>query len=64
MATDIVDKELKEERNARWDTVFRESAHQAGDTDQLKASIVQGIYKPRAISMRLLLGWAMVRAPR
>jgi class 3 adenylate cyclase len=40
MATDIADKELKEERNARWATVFRESAHQAGDTDQLKATIV------------------------
>jgi class 3 adenylate cyclase len=40
MATDIADKELKEERNARWETVFRESAHQTGDTDQLKATIV------------------------
>jgi class 3 adenylate cyclase len=41
MATDIADKELKEERNARWATVFSsESAHHAGDTDLLKASIV------------------------
>jgi class 3 adenylate cyclase len=40
MATDIADKELKEERNARWETVFSESAHQVGDTDQVKATIV------------------------
>jgi class 3 adenylate cyclase len=40
IATDIADKELKEERNARWETVFSESAHQVGDTDQLKATIV------------------------
>jgi hypothetical protein len=41
MATDIVDKDLKEERNARWETVFTESAHPLeGDANQLKASIV------------------------
>jgi hypothetical protein len=37
MATDIADKELKEERNARWETLF---AHEAGEAMQLKATIV------------------------
>jgi class 3 adenylate cyclase len=40
MATDIADQELKKERNARWETVFSESANQVGGTDQLKATIV------------------------
>jgi hypothetical protein len=42
MATDIADKDLKEERNARWATVFSESAHlpAGGNVTQLKASIV------------------------
>jgi class 3 adenylate cyclase len=40
MATDIADKELKEERHARWATLFSESAHQAGNANQLKATIV------------------------
>jgi class 3 adenylate cyclase len=40
MATDIADKELKEERNARWETVFSENAYQEGDADHLKATIV------------------------
>jgi class 3 adenylate cyclase len=40
MATDIADKDLKEERNGRWGTVFAESAHQVGNINQLKASIV------------------------
>jgi class 3 adenylate cyclase len=43
MATDIADKDLKEERNARWATVFTEceSAHPpVGNANQLKATIV------------------------
>jgi class 3 adenylate cyclase len=40
MATDIVDKDLKEERHSRWETVFSESANQARETNQLKATIV------------------------
>jgi class 3 adenylate cyclase len=41
MATDIADKDLKEERNSRWETVFAESAHPpVGNANQLKASIV------------------------
>jgi class 3 adenylate cyclase len=41
MATDIADKELKEERNARWATVFTESAQlPVENVTQLKASIV------------------------
>jgi hypothetical protein len=43
MATDIVDKELKEERHARWETVFStgsESAPMTEKTNELKATIV------------------------
>jgi class 3 adenylate cyclase len=43
MATDIADKDLKEERNARWASVFTESAHAPAvenNATQLKASIV------------------------
>jgi class 3 adenylate cyclase len=41
MATDIMDKELKEERNARWETVFSsENAHTTGNINELKATIV------------------------
>jgi hypothetical protein len=40
LATDIVDKELKEERNARWETVFREMSNPVSNANQLKATIV------------------------
>lgn len=40
LATDIVDKDLKEERNARWAKVFSEHANSASNIDQLKATIV------------------------
>jgi class 3 adenylate cyclase len=41
MATDIIDKELKEERNARWEIVFSsENAHTIGNINELKATIV------------------------
>jgi class 3 adenylate cyclase len=43
MATDIADKDLKEERNSRWTTVFTESESThppVGNANQLKATIV------------------------
>jgi hypothetical protein len=41
LATDIVDKELKVERNARWETVFSESSNPVSNANNhLKATIV------------------------
>jgi hypothetical protein len=39
-ATDIADKDLMEERNARWASVFAESAHLVRNVNQLKATLV------------------------
>jgi hypothetical protein len=42
LATDIMDKDLKVDRNARWDRVFRTgpSVSSSDETDRLKATIV------------------------
>jgi hypothetical protein len=42
LATDIMDKELKTDRNARWDKAFGSSASSAStiETDRVKARIV------------------------
>jgi class 3 adenylate cyclase len=41
MATDLVDTDLKEERDARWKAVFSsDSVAEVGNVDQLKATIV------------------------
>ena len=58
LATDIVDKELKQDRNARWNQVFSESSKAMENINSIKARIVlEHLIQASDVSHTMQVSW-------